>query len=155
MQINLITVGNRMPDWVQTGYLEYAKRLPKECELILKEISPGKRQKNSDLDRIVKDEGDRMLATINRDTHIVSLDIPGKAWSTTDLAKALERWLASGQSIALLIGGPEGLSPCAKASAHESWSLSPLTLPHPLVRVIVAEQLYRAWSLLHNHPYHR
>lgn len=144
-----------MPAWVQAGYEEYAKRLPRECELALKEITPGKRAKNSDVERIVKDEGERMLAAINRDTHIVTLDIPGKAWTTPQLSEALQRWLGSGQDVALLIGGPEGLSDTAKQSAHESWSLSKLTLPHPLVRVLVAEQIYRAWSILHNHPYHR
>lgn len=144
-----------MPAWVQAGYEEYAKRLPRECELSLKEITPGKRAKNSDVGRIVKDEGERMLAAINRDTHIVTLDIPGKAWTTAQLSEALQRWLGSGQDVALLIGGPEGLSDMAKHSAHESWSLSKLTLPHPLVRVLVAEQIYRAWSILHNHPYHR
>lgn len=144
-----------MPGWVQQGYEEYAKRLPHECELILKEIPPGKRVKNSDVRRIIKDEGERMLKSIPLDTHIITLDIPGKAWTTQELAEALKRWLNSGQNIALLIGGPEGLSEAVKQSAHESWSLARLTLPHPLVRVIVAEQLYRAWSILQNHPYHR
>jgi 23S rRNA (pseudouridine1915-N3)-methyltransferase len=155
MQIHLIAVGNRMPEWVQAGYAEYAKRLPRECELILKEIAPGKRVKNSDVERIIKEEGERMLAGISRDTHIVTLDGPGKAWTTTELAQSLQRWLKSGQHVALLIGGPDGLSVAAKQRAHESWSLSKLTLPHPLVRVLVAEQIYRAWSFLHNHPYHR
>ena len=144
-----------MPGWVQQGYEEYAKRLPRECELILKEIVPGKRVKNSDIPNIIRDEGERMLKTLASDTQIVTLDIPGKAWTTLELSEALQRWLNSGQNIALLIGGPEGLSQAVKQSAHESWSLSKLTLPHPLVRVIVAEQLYRAWSILHNHPYHR
>lgn len=155
MQIQLITIGNRMPAWVQQGYDEYAKRLPRECELVLKEIAPGKRAKNSDIARIIKDEGERLLKAIPSDTRTVTLDIPGKAWTTPDLAEALQRWLNSGQNIALLIGGPEGLSETVKQRADESWSLSKLTLPHPLVRVIVAEQLYRAWSILHNHPYHR
>ncbi len=155
MQIQLLAVGNRMPDWVQAGYEEYAKRLPRECELILKEIAPGKRSKNSDIPRIVKDEGERLLAAVTRDMHIVTLDIPGKSWSTEQLAESLKRWLESGQNIALMIGGPEGLADAVKERAHESWSLSKLTLPHPLVRVVVAEQLYRAWSILHNHPYHR
>lgn len=144
-----------MPAWVQTGYEEYAKRLPRECELVLKEIAPGKRSKNSDVQRIVKDEGERMLSALARDTHIVTLDIPGKPWTTEQLAEAMQRWMASGQQLALMIGGPEGLAAEVKAAAHESLSLSKLTLPHPLVRVIVAEQLYRAWSILQNHPYHR
>lgn len=144
-----------MPDWVRQGYDEYAKRLPRECDLVLKEIVPGKRGKNSDVARIVKEEGDRMLAAIPQGAHVVTLDIPGKPWTTPDLAQAMKRWLESGQNIALLVGGPEGLSDAAKQMARESWSLSKLTFPHPLVRIIVAEQIYRAWSILHNHPYHR
>ncbi len=144
-----------MPAWIQAGYEEYAKRMPRECELSLKEISPGKRVKNSDVERIVKEEGERMLAAIDRDMHIVTLDMPGKAWTTIELSNALARWLSGGQNVALLVGGPEGLCSGVKQRAHESWSLSKLTLPHPLVRVIVAEQIYRAWSILQNHPYHR
>jgi 23S rRNA (pseudouridine1915-N3)-methyltransferase len=155
VQIHLISVGNRMPVWVQQGYDEYAKRLPRECELVLKEISAGKRGKNSDIARIVKEEGERMIAAIPQNTHIVTLDIPGKPWTTPELAQAMQRWLANGQSVSLLIGGPEGLADEVKPLARESWSLSKLTFPHPLVRIIVAEQLYRAWSLLNNHPYHR
>ena len=144
-----------MPGWVQQGYDEYAKRLPRECELVLKEIAPGKRGKNSDVVRIVKEEGERMIAAIPQSAFIVALDIPGKQWTTPELAQGMQRWLDSGQQIALLVGGPEGLADSAKQLAHESWSLSRLTFPHPLVRVMVAEQLYRAWSILHNHPYHR
>jgi 23S rRNA (pseudouridine1915-N3)-methyltransferase len=155
MQIHFICVGNKMPAWVEQGYNDYAKRLPRECELVLKEIAPGKRGKNADTDRIIKDEGARMLEALPGKSRIVTLDIPGKPWTTPDLAKALGRWLESGQNIALMVGGPEGLAPQVKTQAVESWSLSPLTFPHPLVRVIVAEQLYRAWSLLNNHPYHR
>ncbi len=155
MQINLITVGNRMPSWVDQGYDEYAKRMPRECELILKEVAPGKRTKNSDVSRIVREEGERMLAVIPQGSHIVTLDIPGKPWTTPELSIAMQRWLESGQNIALLVGGPEGLAESAKQFARESWSLSKLTFPHPLVRIVVAEQLYRAWSILHNHPYHR
>lgn len=144
-----------MPSWVQQGYDEYAKRLPRECELVLKEISPGKRTKNSDIARIVKDEGERMAAAIPQSTHIVTLDIPGKPWTTPELAVAMQRWLESGQTIALMVGGPEGLADAIKQRASESWSLSKLTFPHPLVRIVVAEQIYRAWSILQNHPYHR
>lgn len=155
MQIHLISVGNRMPAWVQQGYEEYAKRLPRECELLLKEIAPGKRLKNSDTAKLVKDEGIRMQAAIPSAAQVVALDIGGRPWTTTDLAAALQRWMEGGRPVALLVGGPEGLSAAARQAAHEAWSLSPLTFPHPLVRIIVAEQLYRAWSILHNHPYHR
>jgi 23S rRNA (pseudouridine1915-N3)-methyltransferase len=155
MQIHLISIGNRMPLWVQQGYQDYAKRMPRECELVLKEIAPGSRGKNSDIARIVRDEGERMLQAMPPGTHPVALDLDGKSWSTAELAEALKRWLESGRNIALLVGGPEGLSEAARRSARESWSLSRLTFPHPLVRIIVAEQIYRAWSLLHHHPYHR
>jgi 23S rRNA (pseudouridine1915-N3)-methyltransferase len=155
MQINLISVGNRMPGWVQQGYDEYAKRLPRECELVLKEIAPGKRSKNSDVAKIVKGEGERMIAAISPGAHIVTLDIPGKSWTTPELAQAMQRWRESGQSVALLVGGPEGLADAVRQMAGETWSLSKLTFPHPLVRILIAEQLYRAWSILNNHPYHR
>lgn len=144
-----------MPSWVQQGFQEYAKRLPRECELVLKEIPAGKRGKNSDVARIVKDEGDRMLAALPPRAHLVTLDIPGKSWTTPELASNLKIWLESGQNIALLIGGPEGLAEAVKERANQSWSLSNLTLPHPMVRIVVAEQIYRAWSILNNHPYHR
>lgn len=155
MQINLISVGNKMPSWVQQGYDEYAKRMPKECNLVLKEILPGKRGKNSDVARIIRDEGEKMIQAIPPKTHIVTLDIPGKAWTTAELSVAMKRWMESGQNVALMIGGPEGLADSVKEQARESWSLSKLTFPHPMVRILVAEQLYRAWSILNNHPYHR
>ena len=154
MQIHLIAVGNKMPNWVQQGYNEYAKRLPRECDLVLREIPPDKRR-SGDISRITKEEGERMLTALPPRAHVVTLDIPGRPWTTEDLAKSLERWLANGQPVALMVGGPEGLSQDVRDKAQESWSLSPLTFPHPLVRVIVAEQIYRAWSLLNNHPYHR
>ncbi|MGR8933077.1 MAG: 23S rRNA (pseudouridine(1915)-N(3))-methyltransferase RlmH [Gammaproteobacteria bacterium] len=155
MQIHLISVGNRMPAWIQQGYEEYAKRMPRECELLLKEIAPGKRLKNSDTAKIVKEEGFRMQAAIPHGARIVTLDIAGRPWTTSELAATLQRWLDGGHNVALLVGGPEGLSAPLRQAAQESWSLSPLTFPHPLVRIIVAEQLYRAWSMLHHHPYHR
>jgi len=155
MQINLISVGNKMPSWVQQGYDEYAKRMPKECGLVLKEVMPGKRGKNSDVARIVREEGERMIQAVPSKTHIVTLDIPGKSWTTPELSVAMKRWMESGQNVALMIGGPEGLADSVKDLARESWSLSKLTFPHPVVRILVAEQLYRAWSILNNHPYHR
>jgi 23S rRNA (pseudouridine1915-N3)-methyltransferase len=154
MQIHLIAVGNRMPAWVEQGYQDYAKRLPRECSLVLKEIAADKRR-DGDIARIIRDEGERMIAAVPPRAHVVTLDIPGKSWTTEDLAAALKRWLSNGQPVALMVGGPEGLAPDVKTLARESWSLSPLTFPHPLVRIILAEQIYRAWSLLNNHPYHR
>lgn len=144
-----------MPGWVQQGYDEYAKRMPKECDLVLKEVVPGKRGKNSDVARIVRDEGERMIQAIPATAHVVTLDIPGKPWSTPELSVAMKRWMESGQNVALMIGGPEGLADSVRDLARESWSLSKLTFPHPMVRILVAEQMYRAWSILNNHPYHR
>lgn len=155
MRIHLVAVGNRMPDWVTEAYSEYAKRLPRECELVLKEIAPAKRGKNADIVRLTEDEGERMLAALSRDVHVVALDVAGKEWSTPDLAAALARWLENGRDVALLVGGPDGLSPACLERANQRWSLSKLTFPHPVVRIIVAEQIYRAWSILQHHPYHR
>ncbi|MDF9392679.1 MULTISPECIES: 23S rRNA (pseudouridine(1915)-N(3))-methyltransferase RlmH [Methylococcus] len=155
MQLNLVCVGERMPSWVTAGYDEYARRLPRECALALREIAPGKRTRHCDIQRIVADEGQRMLAAVGGNAHIVTLDAAGKSWSTRELADALARWQRDGRDIALLVGGPDGLSEVCRQRAAESWSLSRMTFPHPLVRVIVAEQLYRAWTLLNHHPYHR
>lgn len=155
MQIHLIAVGNRMPAWVETAYQDYAKRLPRECALKLMEIAPGKRGRNADMARILRDEGERMLAAIPRDCHVIALEVGGKSWSTSQLATQLEGWLRSGRDTALLIGGPEGLDQSCRDRADQCWSLSALTLPHPLVRVVLAETLYRAWSMMAGHPYHR
>ncbi|CAI8720036.1 23S rRNA (pseudouridine(1915)-N(3))-methyltransferase RlmH [Methylocaldum szegediense] len=155
MRIHLVAVGNRMPAWVTDAYSEYAKRLPRECELVLKEIAPGKRGKTVNIARVTEDEGDRMLAALPRDVYVVALDVAGKEWSTPELAEALARWLESGRDVALLVGGPDGLSPACLKRANQRWSLSKLTFPHPIVRIILAEQIYRAWSILQHHPYHR
>ena len=155
MQIHLITVGTKMPSWVEQGYEEYAKRLPRDFELVLKEIPAGKRGKNSDVARIVKEEGERMLAAIPSGSHLVTLDLGGKLWNTQELAQSLERWQNNTKHVCLLVGGPEGLAEEVKQQARESWCLSNLTFPHPLVRIVAAEQIYRAWSILQNHPYHR
>ena len=154
MKIQLIAVGTKMPDWVTAGFTEYQRRFPKEIPLELIEIPAGKRGKNADIARILQKEGELTMAAAGK-ARIVTLDIPGKPWTTEQLAQQLEVWKQDGRDVALLIGGPEGLSPECKAAAEQSWSLSPLTLPHPLVRIVVAESLYRAWSLTTNHPYHR
>ena len=155
MKIRLIAVGTKMPAWVEEGYADYAKRLSGEITLELIEIAAGKRGKNADVVRITEKEGEAMLAAIPSGDRIVALDVLGKSFGTEQLASTLESWLPEGRHMSLLIGGPEGLAPAALARAEEKWSLSKLTLPHPLVRVLVAEQLYRAWTLLKGHPYHR
>lgn len=155
MLIQMVSVGNHMPAWVTAGFDEYARRMPHECSLKLREITSGKRTRNADVARIIEDEGMRMLQGIPSDHHVVALDLAGKEWDTPQFSGVLSRWMRDGRDVSLLIGGPEGLSQACQQRAKESWRLSALTFPHPMVRVIVAEQLYRAWSLLHNHPYHR
>ncbi len=155
MHIHLIAVGQRMPKWVQAGYSEYADRMPPECRLHLIEIPALKRTRNADLARITEQEGQRILDAIPSDCHVISLEINGASWDTLKLSKQMDSWLHSGRDIALLVGGPEGLSDACRHRADLHWSLSPLTLPHPLVRIVLAEQIYRAWTVLKNHPYHR
>jgi len=155
MQINVIAVGTRMPAWVNDGYQEYARRMPRECSLILTEIPLGQRSKAQPAARAVKEEGHRMLAAIGDRQRVIALDVNGRGWSTEQLAGALRGWLQDGSDLSLLVGGPDGLAAGCLARADQRWSLSPLTLPHPLVRVLLAEQLYRAWTLTSGHPYHR
>ncbi|QKJ50328.1 23S rRNA (pseudouridine(1915)-N(3))-methyltransferase RlmH [Providencia rettgeri] len=156
MKLQLIAVGTKMPDWVQTGFMDYLHRFPKDMPFELTEIPAGKRGKNADIKRILEKEGELMLAAVGKGNRIVTLDIPGDRWDTPKLVPF--NWISGNKmvrNVSLLIGGPEGLAPACKAAAEQSWSLSPLTLPHPLVRVLVAESLYRAWSITTNHPYHR
>ena len=144
-----------MPGWVTAGYDEYARRLPPQCRLQLKEITLGHRGKTANAQTAIATEGERMLAAMDTSNTAIALEVSGKAWSTEQLAEHLEHWLADGRDLDLLVGGPDGLAPECQARANLAWSLSPLTLPHGMVRVIVAEQIYRAWSLLQGHPYHR
>ncbi len=155
MRIQLISVGTKMPDWVETGIEEYTKRLSHAFPLQIKEIPAGKRQKNADIPRILAQEAELILAQVTPQEYCVVLDVQGRSWSTEELAQQLSQWQQSGNNIALVIGGPEGLAPEVYQRANARWSLSKLTFPHPLVRVILAEQLYRAWTILQNHPYHR
>jgi 23S rRNA (pseudouridine1915-N3)-methyltransferase len=155
MRIYLVAVGTRMPSWVTTGYTEYARRLPRECSLQLVEIPVSKRRKSLPAARAMQEEGRLMLAALPADCLVIALDVTGRHWSTEVLAEHLQDWMAGGRDVALLIGGPDGLAPDCLARADLSWSLSALTYPHALVRIIVAEQLYRAWSIRAGHPYHR
>lgn len=155
MLIHLIAIGTRMPSWVEEGYNEYAKRMPIESKLKLIEIGAGKRGKNSDIKRLIQQEGEKMLAAIPKSAKVIALDVLGKTLSTKELAQELKNWQGSGQDIAILIGGPEGLSDGCLKVAQQKISLSKLTLPHPLVRVVLAEQLYRATTILKGHPYHK
>lgn len=144
-----------MPDWVETGYNEYARRFPSDMPLQLVEIAAGKRGKNADIQRILHKEGEQTLAAVPKGNRIVTLEVTGKPWDTDQLAQQMQRWQMDGRDVSLLVGGPEGLAPQCIQASEQKWSLSPLTLPHPLVRIVLAESLYRAWSLNNNHPYHR
>ena len=155
MKARLISVGERMPDWVADGFAEYRKRLSRELPLELVEVSLGQRGKGRDATRAITDEGVAVLAALPKDAHVVALDGRGKPWSSEQLADELARWRMGGRDLAILIGGPDGHAADVLARADQRWSLGPLTLPHMLVRLVVAEQLYRATTILTGHPYHR
>ncbi len=152
MRALIVAVGDRMPSWVSEGYAEYAKRLSRELPLQLVEVTAKSR---GDPARIKSDEGAALLAAIPKQAHVIALDGRGKTWSSEELAEQLGRWRMLGKDLAFLIGGADGLAPAVLERADQKWSLGPLTLPHPIVRILLAEQLYRAASLLGNHPYHR
>ena len=155
MRLRLLAVGNRMPSWVTAGVDEYRKRLPRDFALEVEEIAPGKRGKNADVDRAVALEAERIRARLKGGEHRVALEVGGRPWSTEALALEAENWRLAGRDVVLMVGGPDGLDASLSNEADQHWSLSPLTLPHPLVRILLAEQLYRAWTLLVGHPYHR
>ena len=155
MEIHILAVGSRMPEWVERGYREYAKRMPKHCRLDLREIPAGRRTKGADIARALQEEGARLLAAVPPGTHVVALERRGRPIDTASLAAELRRWLDSGTEPVFLIGGPEGLHSDCLARANATWSLSALTMAHPVVRVVLAEQLYRAWSIVAGLPYHR
>lgn len=155
MKIRIVAVGGRMPGWVDEAYATYAKRMPRECRLELKEIPLGYRSRSSDVVKAIATEGERMLAAVSRSERVIALDVLGKMFDTPSLSRALDSWVHDGRDVALLVGGPDGLAPACLERAESRWSLSPLTMPHGLVRVVLAEQIYRAWSLLRGHPYHR
>ncbi len=155
MHVRLIAVGERMPHWVAEGFAEYAKRLSHDLPLELVEIKPGARGKGRDNARAIADEGAAILAALPRDAHVVALDGHGSEWSSEKLSTRLSDWRMAGRDVALLIGGPDGHGRDVLQRADQRWSLGPLTLPHMLVRLVVAEQLYRAVTILNGHPYHR
>ena len=155
MRIQIVAVGNKMPSWVSEGCKEYLRRFPTDLAVSIVEIPPGKRGKNADIPRILQKEGELMLKAVGKGHRIVTLEVTGKSWTTPQLAQQLTEWQYDGRDVSLLVGGPEGLAPECTAASQQRWSLSALTLPHPMVRVILAESLYRAWSVMQNHPYHR
>jgi len=155
MKINLIAVGKKMPSWVNAGYEEYAKRLSHHCTLQLIEIPLVTRSKNTNVSQLLEQESQKILHVIPNKSYSIALDVDGQAWDTAKLAKQLQQWQMQQHEINFLIGGPDGLAASCKQQAQQSWSLSDLTFPHPLVRIILVEQLYRAFSILSHHPYHR
>lgn len=155
MRARLIAVGERMPRWVADGYAEYAKRLSHDLPLELVELKPGLRGKGRDDARAMADEGAALLAALPRDAQVIALDGRGATWSSEQLAAQLSNWRMAGRDLAFLIGGPDGHAREVLQRADQRWSLGPLTLPHMLVRLVVAEQLYRAVTIVNGHPYHR
>lgn len=155
MHLKVAAVGQKMPSWVNQGWNEYARRMPRTLALELLEVATEKRVKSGHAGQWKEREGKRLIAVTPPAAHVVALEVRGKAWSTELLAEKLQQWMSAGQDVVFLIGGPDGLSDECLARADQRWSLGPLTLPHPLVRIILGEQLYRAWSVVNQHPYHR
>ncbi len=154
MKLLIVAVGQRVPDWAQTAYDDYAKRFPPELRVELKAVKTEPRGSKS-LDTLYAAERERIEAALPRGCHVVALDERGTSLSTQALAAKLRGWQLEGDDVALLIGGPDGLDPGLRQAAHERIRLSDLTLPHAMVRVLLIEQLYRAWSINAHHPYHR
>ena len=155
MKLLVIAVGQRVPDWAQTAWADYAKRFPPELRLGLKAIKTEPRSGGKTTEQIMAAERQRIEAALPSGTHVVALDERGSALTTAALAAKLSQWQGQGGDVALLIGGPDGLHPALRQAAHERIRLSDLTLPHAMVRVLLVEQLYRAWSINAGHPYHR
>jgi 23S rRNA (pseudouridine1915-N3)-methyltransferase len=155
MKIKILSIGTKMPSWVNEGVSEYIKRLPKDMSFDMLELPLAARSKNADIKRLVQKETESILSHIHAQDHVIALEVKGKNWSTEKLASNLESWQMNGQNVVFLIGGPDGLGDACRERANQLWSLSALTLPHPIVRVVLAEQIYRAWTVTQNHPYHR
>ncbi len=155
MKLIVAAVGVRMPDWVNTAWKDYAKRLPQDCALELIEIKPEPRTSGKTAAQLMAAEARRIEAALPASCHRVALDERGKDLTTVQLSARLEHWRSMGQDIAFLIGGPDGLDPDLKRQCPEMLRLSALTLPHPMVRILLGEQLYRAWAIMTGHPYHR
>lgn len=155
MKIRIIAVGPKMPAWVNDATADYLKRMPRELPVEFVPLPIGNRSKSSSIEKAIAQEGDAMMNALSDQEHVVALDLSGKPWSTEQLSGQLQSWRENARDVALLIGGPDGLDPRCLKRADQKWCLSNLTLPHPLVRVLLTEQLYRAWSITQNHPYHK
>jgi 23S rRNA (pseudouridine1915-N3)-methyltransferase len=155
MQLIIATVGHKMPAWIETGFSEYAKRMPPECRIQLKEIKPVDRSGSRTAETVMAQERTRIEAAIPKGARIVALDEHGRDITTVQLSQLLTQWQQDGRDVTFVIGGADGLDAGLKTSADMLIRVSSLTLPHGMVRVLLAEQLYRAWSITQNHPYHR
>jgi 23S rRNA (pseudouridine1915-N3)-methyltransferase len=155
MRVQILAVCDKLPAWVKQGVEDYSARLQSAFNLQQLDLALGNRGKNSDPRSAVLDEGKRMEAAIAKQAHVIALDSEGSTWSTEQLAQHYERWRMDGLNLCFLIGGPDGLAPSCLQRAQQRWSLGALTLPHALVKIVLVEQLFRAHSILQNHPYHR
>lgn len=155
MKVRVFSIGTKMPSWVQEGIVEYQKRMTADLSFTLHEIPMAKRTKNTNVDQCIQKESEALLAAVPPNDRLIALDVTGKTFSTEALAEKISGYRQDGVNISLLIGGPDGLSRNCLDQATERWSLSALTFPHPLVRVLLAEQFYRAFSIIKDHPYHR
>ena len=155
MRIDILAVGHRMPDWVSGGVEGYRKRMPPHIQVDVVELAPGHRSGRGSIEAAREKEAAALLKRAARSDVIIALDETGKAWNSTELADRMRAWLGDGANVALLVGGADGLTDQCRRQAGAVWSLSRLTLPHGLVRIVLAEQLYRAWTILQGHPYHR
>ncbi|MBI3902305.1 MAG: 23S rRNA (pseudouridine(1915)-N(3))-methyltransferase RlmH [Nitrosomonadales bacterium] len=155
MKLYIVAVGHKMPAWITTGFNEYAKRMPREARIELLEIKPEPRTTGKTTAQIMEAEAQRILGALPENCLRIALDERGASWTTRLVADRMQDWMRGGQDVAFIIGGADGLHEPVKKSAQQLLALSAMTLPHGIVRVLLAEQLYRAHSLLHNHPYHR
>lgn len=155
MKLYLIAVGHKMPDWISAGYEEFAKRMPRDFPLQLIELKPDKRNAARTPQQVMAEEAERILAAIQSAARVLALDERGANWTTMKLAENMKDWQRDGRDTVFIIGGTDGLDPSVKKRADQLLQLSAMTLPHGMVRVLLAEQLYRAVSILNNHPYHR
>jgi len=155
MRLCVVAIGQRMPSWVVSGWNEYARRFPRGFSLRLQEVPAIRRGPNADIEAIRRRESEALLAAAAPSSLLVALDEKGRQWTTLELSVEMRSWMRGGRDLSFLVGGPDGLSEDCLQKAEHRWSLSRLTLPHPLVRVVLAEQLYRAWVITQNHPYHR
>ncbi|MDY7538936.1 23S rRNA (pseudouridine(1915)-N(3))-methyltransferase RlmH [Undibacterium sp. 5I1] len=155
MQLIIAAVGHKMPAWIETGFNEYSKRMPADCRIVLKEIKPVERSGSKTAETVMALERAKIEAVLPKNTRIIALDERGKDLSSVGLSQQLTQWQQAGGDVAFVIGGADGLDAEFKAKADMLIRISSLTLPHGMVRVLLAEQLYRAWSITQNHPYHR